>query len=87
MKTSFAKYVQLKEALGFGLSSPEAERAVTKILTPLHGAMPDELERMAQYLKSSKGVNWVTRLVGGPTHDSGQAVHEVITTVLKQLGF
>lgn len=87
MKTSFAKYVQLREALGFGLSSDVAERAVTKILMRLHGALPDELERMAQYLQSPKGVNWVTRLVGGPTHDSGQAVHEVITTVLKQLGF
>lgn len=87
MNTSFAKYVQLREGIGFGLSSPEAENAVSKILTGLHGAMPEEIGKMAEYLQSERGQKWVLKLVGGPSHDSGQAVHEVITTVLNQLGF
>jgi hypothetical protein len=86
MKYSFAKYCQLREGLGFGLE-PVEDAAVTKVLMWVgHGAAPEEVAQKMQYLQSPKGLNWIAKLVGGPSHDSGDAVHRVLQAVMQELG-
>lgn len=87
MKYSFANYCNLRENMGWPGLSPVEQDAVQQVMQWVgHGAPPAQVQDALDYLQSPRGLHWIAKLVGGPSHDSGDSVQRVLQTVLHELG-